>query len=57
MLSAAAKAGSLDLVQYLWQQQPGHVPYWTVLYDAAQGGSEALLEWLAEQRAASGARS
>ncbi len=56
VLLAALNTGSLELVQYLWKQKPGYVPDWKVLDYAAQGGSEALLEWLAEQRAASEAR-
>ncbi len=55
-LLAAIRKGNLALVQYLWQQQPGYVPDWKSMDYAAQGGSEALVEWLAEQRAASDAR-
>ncbi len=42
----AAHRGDLALVQYLLQQRPGFRPGWEVLVAAAQGGCEALLEWL-----------
>lgn len=49
VLSAAAALGDLDLVQYLLQLLPGvQLGAWTV-EDAAMGGGEVLLEWLAEQ--------
>ncbi len=51
---AAARRGDLALVQYLLQQQqqqqPGcQPPDWSVLVAAAEGGCEALLEWLAAE--------
>ncbi len=53
LVEAAAKRGDLALVQYLLQQlrqrRPRHQPAWGVGFAAAEGGCEALLEWLAEQ--------
>ncbi len=46
---AAAARGDLALVQYLLKQGPGYQPGGKVLATAAEGGCEALLEWLAEQ--------
>ncbi len=53
-LTAAAARGELPLVQYLLQQQllvarSGYQPDGELLTAAAEGGCEALLEWLAEQ--------
>ncbi len=48
-LTAAAARGELALVQYLLRQRPRHQPGWEVLVAAAEGGCEALLEWLVEQ--------
>ncbi len=48
-LCTAARRGDLALVQYLLQQTPGYKPGWEVLVAAAEGGCEALLEWLVEQ--------
>ncbi len=53
LVSNASRRGYLALVQYLLQQlqqqQPGYQPDWGVGVAAAEGGCEALLEWLAEQ--------
>ncbi len=54
LVKAAANRGDLALVQYLLQQQQqqhqGHQPDWNVvLAAAAEGGCEAVLEWLVEQ--------
>ncbi len=53
VVKAAAVRGDLALVQYLLQQlqqqRPRRRPDWGVGMAAAQGGCEALLEWLAEQ--------
>ncbi len=48
-LCASAKRGDLALVHYLLQQTPEYKPDWEVLVAAAEGGCEALLEWLVEQ--------
>ncbi len=48
LLSAAAR-GDVSLVQHLAEQQEGYQPNWTgILPAAAEGGCEALLDWLAE---------
>ncbi len=49
LLHYAALWGELAPVQYLLQHMPGHRPEWIDLKDAANGGCEALLEWLVEQ--------
>ncbi len=48
-LITAARQGELALVQYLLQQRPEYRPGWDLLVAAAEGGCEALLEWLVEQ--------
>ncbi len=45
----AAAQGDLALAQYLQQQCPDWRPDGNVVAPAAQGGCEALLEWLVEQ--------
>ncbi len=49
VVEGAATRGDLALLQYLLQQLPAHQPSWYLVTAAAEGGCEALLEWLAEQ--------
>ncbi len=49
VLCEAAARGDLVLAQYLLQQLPGYQPGGKFLAAAAEGGCEALLEWLVEQ--------
>ncbi len=46
LVAAAARRGELALMQYLLQQRPRYRPDWAVVLAAAEGGCEALLEWL-----------
>ncbi len=48
-LVTAARRGELALVQYLLQQARRRRPHWECVVNAAEGGCEALLEWLVKQ--------